>query len=98
MGPRFSDLLGRFTDSVRSQLARIREEGRAGDRDTAFEAVHSLKNTAGDLGARSLHLAAQAMERSMRSGGDWQQLVPELEAIGQLAIEAAQTISEREGK
>jgi len=96
MGPRFHDLLATFAYSVRSQLTRIRDEGTKGDRDAAFEAAHSLKNTAGELGAHSLHLAAQAIERSMHSGDDWHKLFPELEAIAEAAINAAQTIIEHE--
>jgi HPt (histidine-containing phosphotransfer) domain-containing protein len=77
-------------------LTSIRDEGNKGNREAAFEAAHSLKNTAGELGARSLHLAAQAIERSMHSGDDWHKLIPELEAIAKAAIGAAQTIIDRE--
>lgn len=66
----YRDLLAIFIRDHASAVARAAAGLRAGARDEARIAVHSVRGAAGNIGARDLQRAAAAVEGAILAGGD----------------------------
>jgi HPt (histidine-containing phosphotransfer) domain-containing protein len=60
-------LLGRFDQSLDSSLQQIEQLIAARQGLVALQRVHAMKGEAGSMAASRLHLAAQALEQSLRA-------------------------------
>lgn len=60
--------LSHFADSHAQAADKVRAALLAGDRACAGKLLHELKGVAGNLGARSIQQAAEALEREVKSG------------------------------
>jgi HPt (histidine-containing phosphotransfer) domain-containing protein len=94
-------LLGRlidlFLENAPERLARALRGAAGADLETVERATHSLKSTAGNLGARRLQLIAERIERlaAARDAAAVQPLLPELERAFETT--RAALIRERKG-
>ncbi len=75
---RYESLLNRFADSQADAVAEIRSALAAGDIPTAERAAHSLKGSAGNLGATALAEEAAKAETAVKSG---QSIDPALDSL-----------------
>jgi two-component system sensor histidine kinase/response regulator len=67
MGARYPLLLSRAADAIEEQVALIARELPAGDPAAIRDALHRLKNNAGEVGARALHGLVSGLEFTARS-------------------------------
>jgi CheY-like chemotaxis protein len=95
MGAEFRALLRTFAASVRAQLADALGAHAAQDDEALLEAVHRLKNTAGDIGATRLYGAAAMWEQALKAGGVPGQGMVALEQACREAVAAAEDIQDR---
>jgi CheY-like chemotaxis protein len=68
MGDSFSRLLEQFRDDVTQQLSLVASALTTHDHAGLQDAVHRIKNNAGDLGALALFDTASVLERQLQSG------------------------------
>ena len=68
MGSQFTALLTTFATTARQQLQQAQGAYRAKDSEALLNVVHRLKNTAGDIGATNLHVAASTLEQELKRG------------------------------
>ena len=61
------EMIELFLENAPIRLANAREAYDAGEPATLYRAVHSLKSTAANLGARSLQRAAEAAEERAKA-------------------------------
>ena len=80
---------------MRAQLAEALGAHAAQDDEALLEAVHRLKNTAGDIGATRLHGAAAMWEKAIKAGGVPGQGMAGLEQAGREAVAAAEDLQDR---
>ena len=66
MGPRYPMLLAKAADSIDQQGAALAHAGAGADRAAVRAALHQLKNTAGEMGARTLHQIAADTEQDAK--------------------------------
>ncbi len=74
-------VLARYRETGGKQSARIREALAAGDADLARLLAHSVRGTAGTIGATALCAAATNLETVIFGGAPGERLVPALEAF-----------------
>ncbi|MDH4317929.1 MAG: response regulator, partial [Desulfobulbaceae bacterium] len=80
-------LLAEFAKENEHNVDLIKEKVSQGDRRDACRLVHTLKGTAGNLGATSLHLAALNLERCIgRNGENFEELLGVLNEELQMAL------------
>ena len=77
---RYAKLLVKFADRQVGTVEEIRSALAAGDREAAERAAHSLKGSAGSLGANALSERAAGAEAAIKSG---QEIDATLEALSQ---------------
>jgi two-component system sensor histidine kinase/response regulator len=68
MGPRFGVLLAMFATSARDRWEQALRAWAGKDSEALLDAVHRLKNTAGDIGAPRLRDAAATLENKLKRG------------------------------
>ena len=90
MGPHFSALLATFAASAREQLEQALQAQTGNDHEALLNAVHRLKNTAGDIGAPRLHSAAAILEAALKRGEFPQEGIGALEQTGREAVAAVE--------
>jgi two-component system sensor histidine kinase/response regulator len=66
----YSRLLRQFRDAYADAAEQIRQSLARGDRAAAERLAHTVKGTAGNLGAVPVQEAAGAVEKAMREGGE----------------------------
>ena len=66
MGPQFANLLTTFAATARNQLQQALNAHQIQNNEALLDAVHRLKNTAGDIGAMRLHAVASALEQDLK--------------------------------
>jgi two-component system sensor histidine kinase/response regulator len=82
MGARYPLLLSRAADAIEEQVALIARELPAGDPAAIRDALHRLKNNAGEVGARALHGLVSGLEFTARSE------LPSLASLAELQQQA----------
>lgn len=87
-------LLTRFTQET--SYERLVEAIEKGDAKEAFEAAHTLKGLAGNLGLDALYTEISPLTELLRSG-DLDQAVPLFPAVQEKYIQAIETISQMDG-
>jgi HPt (histidine-containing phosphotransfer) domain-containing protein len=76
----FRRMLVKFADGQGPTLDALRSAVAAGDGAAAARHAHAIAGASGNLGAEALHVAAKALEREGRAGGDrLAELLAELE-------------------
>ncbi len=76
----FINTLSKFVDITPKQLEKINDAIKAGDTNTLSEMIHTLKGSAGTIGAQSLMLHADTLENSLMHNLD-NNIETELESI-----------------
>ncbi|MBQ4566669.1 MAG: Hpt domain-containing protein [Desulfovibrio sp.] len=66
----YCKLLRQFIEMEQDSAARISVALRNGDRETARQVTHTVKGTAGNLGAKALAAAALELEMALKGGAD----------------------------
>jgi HPt (histidine-containing phosphotransfer) domain-containing protein len=66
--PVVAEIIGAFLGHAPGKMSSVRGGCRSGDLDAAARALHSIRSSAGMLGARGLFAAANEMEILARSG------------------------------
>ncbi len=95
-------LLGKFRDSQRDFAAQFAQAQQAADPEAATRLAHTLKGTAGNIGAKAVQAAAAALEQACREAAPpaqleallaqvQQQLAPVLVGLQALATAATAT-------
>ena len=83
-------MIDSFAANGAARITSAREAAIAGDGQGVSDAAHALKSSAGNLGAESLRLVAQRVEReAVDSGSDLGRLSDELAAAFEQARAAA---------
>lgn len=85
-----------FLSGARERVDQLREGLAAGNRETAERAAHTLKSSAGNVGAQRLQMLAQEAENlaGAEKMGDLETLFPSLEQEFQTACQALKSIME----
>jgi CheY-like chemotaxis protein/HPt (histidine-containing phosphotransfer) domain-containing protein len=78
--PLYLDMLRKFSAGQRNAVLEVRKALAAGDAGTAERVAHTLKGTAGNIGAPGVQAEAAAVESAIRQGGDTVPLLATLEA------------------
>ena len=87
---RYEDLLRKFAEQEADAVDKIRATLTAGDRETAERTAHSLKGSAGNLGAAGLAEAAAQVESAIKSGHE--EVEPQLESLSLVLTAVVQAI------
>ena len=83
----FAKLLGLFRQTETETAQRIRRALAAGDAELGQRLAHTLKSTAGTVGANRLQAAARAVEQTLLNSGDvGEKLLAELDAAHEEAM------------
>lgn len=90
--PRYNTLLRQFAAGQADGSARLRALV-ASNRAEAERAAHSLKGSAGNLGARPLAAAAAGLEAALRAGAPAEALAPLLAALDQALMDTLDAIA-----
>ena len=62
-------MVGSFLENGAARIQSAREAAAAGDAQGVSDAAHALKSSAGNLGATTLQLTAQKVERESKESG-----------------------------
>ena len=63
-------LLRKFRDSQRDFIEQFEESRKSADPDAATRCAHTLKGVAGNIGAKGIQVAAEALEKACKDGGE----------------------------
>jgi PAS domain S-box-containing protein len=96
MGDDFFPLVRQFRDTLQDQLALAEAAANADDIPQLRDAVHRVKNNAGDLGASALFRSASALERPLQADRFDRDLLEQFLAQGRKVLMAAQRLFEGE--
>ena len=92
MGEKFAVLLGQFRAAMSEQLERIENAAGESDFATMREAVHRVKNNAGDFGANRLLQIAGQMERVLQDQRPDDDILKTLLLEGRRVVAAADVL------
>jgi CheY-like chemotaxis protein len=98
MGDLMPSLLQKVGEALTLQLALTREAAGRGDALACREAVHRIKNSAGDVGAHRLHRQAADLEQQLVSGHAIMPAIEPLVSTTETVIAALRRAFEEEGK
>ena len=91
-------MVGSFLENGAARIQSARDAAAAGDAQGVSDAAHALKSSAGNLGATTLQLTAQKVEReSKEPGAQLQVLTEELAAAFEEAGAAARKARDAAG-
>jgi len=96
MGVHFSALLTKFISTLDTQLQQAQAARASSNRERLLDAVHSLKNTAGDIGAAHLHAVATTLETRLKQGEFPSGDLATLDTVARAAMAAATRQLEQE--
>jgi HPt (histidine-containing phosphotransfer) domain-containing protein len=85
-----ADLAKTFREDTPKRIAALREALRAGDADGVKRVAHSLRGSAGALGATHLFAVASELERAAEHGAPvgWERMVDAIERSAARAVDA----------
>ena len=89
----YERLLRQFADSAAPDMAKLRDTYDQGHTDKARRLAHTLKGSAGTLGALHLHELASTLEASLRSAHEAPDIAKQLDAIEQEYLAFGQAIA-----
>jgi CheY-like chemotaxis protein len=92
MGNRFPRLLQQFEETLEEQISVARRALETNAAADLRDAIHRIKNNAGDLGASRLLSTASELENQLRNGSFDRQLVDKVLNLGQRALREATAI------
>jgi PAS domain S-box-containing protein len=91
----YEKLLQQFANSAEKELKKLHEHLANGDNDKARRLVHTIKGSAGTLGASNLHERSAALEESIRNQAECSVSTANFDALASTFRSLAQAIAER---